>query len=129
MPAHRKPTATLEASGSIAHDPGRYKSRGSEPKPNGPLGPAPKHFDKAKKAIWRELSVTAPAHVLCAADRWTVEVLCTLMHKLRTGEISTGETSQLTILLGKLAMTPADRSKVSIAPETTHDDPWSTFLQ
>ena len=128
MPAHRKPTALLEASGSIYHDRKRHENRATEPKPSGPLGNAPKHFDAARKRIWKELAATAPPHVLTNADRWTVELLCTLMAKLRDGSISTGETSQLTILLGKLAMTPADRSKVNVtAPEINHDDPWSAF--
>jgi phage terminase small subunit len=127
MPAPRKPTALLRASGAIAHDPQRYRDRAAEPKPTGQLGNAPKHFGAIAKKIWRELAQIAPPDILTNADRWTVELLVTLMAKLRTGTISTGETSQLTILLGKLGMNPADRSKVQIATKPDPDDEWSAF--
>ena len=122
MPAHRKPTSLLRVSGALAHDPLRHANRTHEPKPSGPLGSAPKHLSREQRAIWKELALTAAPDVLTRSDRWTVELLVTLMGKLRAGTISTGETSQLTILLGKLAMTPADRSKVQVAPP---DDPQS----
>ena len=69
MPAHRKPTAVLQASGAIAKNPKRYVKRKSEPKPSGPLGEAPKHFNRALVPIWRELSLIAPPSVLTASDR------------------------------------------------------------
>ncbi len=126
MPAHRKATAVLKASGAIAKDPKRYKARGTEPVPAGPLGAAPKHFTKAEAAIWQELASMALPGVLSNSDRWAVELACGLMRKARSGSICTGEISQLTILLGKLGLTPADRSKVHGSKQEEKDE-WDSF--
>ncbi len=128
MPAHRKPTALLKGSGSFDHNRGRYADRLAEPPPTGPLGPPPKHFDKAHGGLWRELAAAAPPGVLTNSDRIAVELACCLLHQQRAGTASAAALAQLTTLLGKMGMTPADRNKVqAAAPQPAEDDPWSSF--
>ena len=128
MPAHRKPTALLKGTGSFDHNRGRYAARLTEPTPAGPLGPPPKHFDKAHGALWREIASAAAPRVLTSSDAWLVELACSLMHQQRAGTASAAGLSLLTTLLGKMGMTPADRSKVQAGPPKPEaDDPWSAF--
>ncbi len=128
MPAHRKPTALLKSSGSFDHNRSRYATRLGEPKPTGPLGAPPKHFDKEHAALWKELAQAAPPGVLTNSDRWLVELACSLMHQLRAGTASAAALAQLTTLLGKMGMSPADRNKVQAGPPKPEaDDPWAAF--
>lgn len=129
MPAHRKPTTLLEASGALAHDPKRHAHRVTEPKPTEALGPAPKHFTPAQKKIWKELVSIAPKGVLFHCDRWVVETACLLMERLRSSSFNTSDIAQLRSCLATLGMTPADRSRVSAANDDkqAQDDPVSLF--
>lgn len=121
MPTPKKPTNLLVLSGSVAHDPKRYANRTTEPKPTGVLGPAPKHFDAAHKLIWKEVIKSVPPGVLTNSDRIVVELTCRLTYKMRFGELTSSNAAQLVSCLSRLAMTPADRSRVNVTPG--HGDP------
>jgi len=118
----RKPSAMHELSGSFDAHPERKKARELEPKPDGPLGPAPSFFDpneytgKRLLAIWNEIIAEAPPGVLTISDRKHVELACRLMYRIRSSTAKSGDYSRLDALLGKMGMNPADRSKVSILP-------------
>ena len=116
----RTPTALLELRGSFKHDPKRKSQRIGEPKPSGPLGEAPPSFTPALIEIWLELIELAPTGVLGNADRWITELTCQLMLKFRTVGLIPGvgmtgaELNLLVSCLGRMGMTPSDRSKVGI---------------
>jgi len=123
MPKPRKPTELLAISGAIATNPARYASRMMEPTTSEAIGESPKAFPKAKKAIWDEIvSLVAPG-VLQSSDRIIVEVICHLVYDLRTGQSSVASIAQLRMALASLGMTPADRSRVSAAPQEPLNDP------
>ena len=119
----------LEATGALAHDAKRYAHRASEPKPTDPLGPAPKHFSKGQKAVWKEVATTAPSNVLKNTDRWVVELAAVLMTKIRSGNYTSSDVGHLRSCLASMGMTPADRSRVSASkPETNNTDEWSGLI-
>jgi hypothetical protein len=116
MPAPRVPTSLLEIRGAFEHNPERRKDRENEPKPTGSLGPAPRTFKKEEKKIWKELQEIVPPGVLTNADRWTVEIACVLMARQRAGTITSSDLGKLIALMSRMAMTPADRSRVGVEP-------------
>ena len=123
-----KPTALLEAAGAFRKDPARGLARQFEPRPTSPLGDPPPCFDPLQRDIWFELAAMAPAHVLTGCDRWLVEILCRLMARLRSGEIiKAAEYSLIFAGLGRMGLTPADRSKVMVPPDDAPqpDDPFA----
>jgi hypothetical protein len=127
MPARRKPTALLEASGAFDHNPSRRRDREGEPIPEGPLGDPPAEWaDGAAKgngryqtliAIWHELIAQAPFGVLSCMDRMHVEATCYLMHKIRrasagVGKATSGDYAQLNRNLSQMGLIPSERSRV-----------------
>jgi phage terminase small subunit len=119
MPTPRKPTAILDASGAFRKNPDR---RRVDPATTGDLGPPPRYFDKTQKKIWKELAEMAPVNVLANADRWCCELACVLMGQLRAGSLSVAQGAQLVSLLSRLGLTPADRSRVGVAPGPKKSD-------
>ena len=121
MARPRKPSALLELSGAFRKHPDRRRE--GEPKPKLALGAPPKSLDPEERLMWLELKRLAPAKVLTYADRWLVEICCRLMAKVRAEGIggrrgvSVGELSQLTIGLRQMGLTPADRSRITVAPD------------
>lgn len=112
----RQPTAKLELNGAFKKDPQRLRERGTEPVPSGELGDPPAYFDEKQKASWHELAADAPKGVLTNADRWVTEIASVLMARFRSPEgLKAGEFAQLTAVLAKLGMSPADRSRVGVA--------------
>ena len=116
MPAHRKPTNLLLINGSINHDKKRYANRTTEPKPKGKIGAPAKKLSSELKDAWKELVKLVPPGVLTSADRIILELTATLTVKMRSGLMSTGETTQLISCLARLGLTPADRSRVNVDP-------------
>lgn len=116
MSRPRTPTAVLEARGAYENHPERRVSREHEPQPTAGIGNAPKHFTAEQKKIWKEFVKIVPPGVLFNSDRWLLETLVVLKSREREGTISDTARSQMIACLGKLGMTPADRSKVSAVP-------------
>lgn len=115
MARPRKPTAVLELTGAFKKDPQR--KRDAEPKPSGPLGEEPLHFDEDLKAIWRELAAMVPARVLTISDRWLVELACRTMQQVRKGTALAAERNLLLSCLSRMGLTPADRAKIAVPQE------------
>ncbi len=76
------------------------------------LGGPPKSFTDEQKNLWREFAKVVPGGVATYADRWAVEIVVCTMAKFRAGTISGAERGQLTSLLSRFGLTPADRSRV-----------------
>lgn len=129
MSRPRKPTAALELSGALKHDPKRYADRADEPKPTASLGNAPPCLSPEEKKVWAELRRTV--FWLTNADRQAVEMLCELIVKRRSGTITAGERGVMMNLFVHFGMTPADRSKVQAAPKKPHGEApgegWAMF--
>jgi hypothetical protein len=112
----------MEMTGADVKHPERMAERAAQPKPEGPLGPPPTCFNPQSPSgaalieIWKELTAQVPPGVLTVSDRMHVELACRLMYRVRRLEAKSGDYSRLDILLGKMAMNPADRSKVNLAP-------------
>jgi hypothetical protein len=126
MPAIRKPIEILELNGSFKKDPNR-RPKGTRPTTTTPLGHPPAYFTKEEVACWRELGVMF-VQLLCQSDRWIVEAACLLMAKTRRREATSAETGRLMNCISLMGGTPADRSRVSVAP-TEDTDPFAEFMQ
>ncbi len=123
MGRSRKPTNLLVLNGSVDHDKKRYANRMTEPKPSGKLGAPPKHLPDEFIFLFMVVVISTPAGVLTSADRIIVELTARLTVKMRTGLISTGETTQLISCLSRLGLTPADRSRVNTDPSQVPNSP------
>lgn len=110
---------TADASGAMERNPQRYADRQNAPKPEGPLGDPPNHFDETQRDLWNEIVGTVPALVLTSADRLLVEVTTMLLGKLRMGIIKPVEIGHLRACLGSMGLTPADRTRVTKTDEPT----------
>ncbi|HWR36382.1 MAG TPA: hypothetical protein VN622_10985 [Clostridia bacterium] len=127
MARPRKPTAQLERSGAFKHDPQRARERENEPVPSGPLGDPPENLKELQVEIWNELSGQAAEGVLTVCDRMYLEITCGLMARHRAGELlKAAEYNLIISCLGKMGMTPADRSKIN-APTKQKQETESEF--
>lgn len=116
----RKSKSEMEMLGADVKHPERMDDRGDAPKPGGPLGDPPASFNPQSPSgaalieIWKELIAQVPPGVLTVSDRMHVELTCRLMLRVRTKEAKSGDYSRLDVMLGKMAMNPADRPKVNV---------------
>ena len=125
MGLNRTPTAILEARGSFINHKNRKDARAGEPVVTKKLGGPPKSCTDEQKKLWREFAKIVPVGVASYADRWAVEIVVCAMAKFRAGTITAGERSQLTSLLSRFGLTPADRSRVVATLAPKPDDEWS----
>jgi hypothetical protein len=73
-----------------------------------------------EKAAWHELAGLAAPGVLMCSDRWLVELCCATMVKIRKRGCDSVSRTELSLLvqgLGKMGLTPGDRSRVSPSPQ------------
>jgi hypothetical protein len=124
MGLNRTPTAILEARGSFIGHKNRKDARAGEPVVTKRLGSPPKTFTDERKKIWREFAKMVPEGVATYADHWAVEIVICAMAKFRAGTITGAETSQLTSLLSRFGLTPADRSRVVATLPSKVEDEW-----
>jgi len=66
-----------------------------------------------------------PTGIATYADRRAAEIVVCAMAKFRAGAISGAETAQLTSLLSRFGLTPADRSRVVATVAPKPEDEWS----
>ena len=132
MGRSRKTTAHHELNGSYDKHPERRVARALEPKPQGLLGAPPRCFtveggcsaytSERLIGIWNEIVAEVPPGVLTMSDRKHVELACRLLFRIRKDQAKSGDYSRLDVLLGKMGMNPADRSKVNIVPGSQATD-------
>ena len=124
----RLPTARLEMSGTLKDHPSHYALRKDEPRPKTPLGIAPKDLVPELVPFWNEIRrmLNCMPGVAVYTDRFTVERLCRLAFKMRNDTMSVAEGAQMLSYLGKLGLTPVDRSRIQVEAQQAkaHDD-WS----
>lgn len=98
--------------GAFKHDPQRKRV---DPDADGDIGSPPPYFNAQEIVAWDEIVKGAPIGVLTSADRQIVEVLSRLIAGCRENFIDfpVQKLARIESMLGKLGMTPADRSKVS----------------
>ena len=116
MARPRKPTELHALNGTLDHNPARFADRANEPKDDRPLGPPPDRMKPDERAAWMEIDRLAPW--LSGADRLAVEVAAALMASFRLAGVQytpPALLARLESMLGKLGLTPSDRSKVSAA--------------
>ena len=114
MPAVRKPTAVLSASGAFKNHPSR--SRDLEPNSGRGVGPSPAHMGESERKVWDELVGNCAAGVFQSSDRTLLEALSVLVAEFRENYRGFGgrKYDRMTNLLARCGMTPADRSKVTV---------------
>lgn len=126
----RKPTQLLALTGTLKTNPGRYANRANEPKADVPF-PAdpPAHLTPAQQKCWREIVDLCHPGVLCAADSLLVEHGAMVLWELRDRrwKVHPGMMLRLEVVLSKLGMTPADRSRVSVLKGKEKSNPYSEF--
>ncbi len=117
MSAPRKPTAILDARGAFIKNP--QLRREAEPTTDEPLGGPPERLSAELKTLWHELAAEILPGVAKRSDRTAFELLVKLTQRMRDNEqANTAEMTQLISLLGRFALTPADRSKVVVSTPT-----------
>lgn len=116
MARPRTPTNVLELRGAFKKNPDRARV---DPPTEAGLGAPPSYLNKAECHIWKEIESRAPAGVLTRSDRLAVEQMCYLVYRIRTqpDDVKVAERNLLRSYLGQFGMTPADRAKISAAPE------------
>jgi hypothetical protein len=123
MPALRKPTAVLEASGAFQHDPKRRRDH--EPDTGRGVGPPPDWLTEGERQAWDQLVADTAAGVWQSSDKAFLEQLARMLAKSREGPEVFG-TKSMTLFVSMLAragMTPADRSKVYVKPDGKEEKP------
>lgn len=126
MGVPKKPTALRELHGTA--DRNKQRNNPNEPVPTRGIGPAPEHLPAAMHAIWDEVVGAMYAGVLGEADRLALEAMVRLVYLMRTDfdEMTAAQLNQLTGLLARFGMTPADRTKI-VVPKGEKKNPFEGF--
>lgn len=114
MPAVRKPTSVLEASGAFDANPKRR--RANEPDTGRGIGPAPETLSENVRVVWDEIVGNCAAGVFQSSDRTMMEMLARLIAEFRENPGAFGGRKYQTLLalLARCGMTPSDRSRVFV---------------
>ncbi len=107
--------------------PERMRARDGEPEPVGEIGEPPEHMGSESRAAWVELVRRAHPGTLCAADRPFMEYAARVFAQIKAAErVDPRIGVRFESIIGRLGMTPADRSKVS-AIQPKGGDPLGEF--
>jgi hypothetical protein len=115
MSRPRTPTNVLTLKGAFGKHPERARARADEPQPHGEVGPAPKHLSVKERACFEEIVGMCPPGVLGASDRLVLEHGARILAQLRRNRtyVDTRLMTRFEAVLGRLGLTPADRSRVA----------------
>lgn len=111
--ARKLPASVLEAKGAFEKDPQRKRV---DPVATGDLGTAPAYFNEVQSGVWEELKAQLPVGLAKSADRCIFEIAVRLMDRFRREGLKSTELAQLINALGRLGMSPSDRSKCAVPP-------------
>jgi phage terminase small subunit len=113
------PSAVQDMKGAYKLHPERRNP--DEPKSDMPLGPAPAYLTKEEKAVWRELTKQLIPGVALHSDRLAFEALVRVASKMRNNfeKFTNANMSALISLCARFALTPSDRTKVSVSKPKT----------
>lgn len=120
----RKPVEMLEASGAFQKNPQRR--RPPAPKSNRPIGDTPTYLDEEEQRVFEELVADIPTGVTTAPDRYALGLLAMLETKKRRRTLTGYELSSLLKLFSLFGITPSDRSRIAIVPESD-SNPFDEF--
>jgi hypothetical protein len=125
----RKPSNVLELKGAFKKDPSRGVARANEPVALKEIGDAPAHLSPEVAACWVEIVGLAHKGVLCEVDRLIVEHTAHMLAHLRVMDWRAHPSILIRFeaCLGKLGMTPSDRSKVSAIKKDEQKNPYAEF--
>lgn len=129
MPRARTPTNVLELSGAFKKNPKRGRERADEPEPKAGIGPAPEWLGDAERKAWDYIVGCVMPGVLGDSDRVYLEVaaeLLALKRAVGVMEMESAKLNRLEMMLGKLGMNPADRSRVKGKP-VEKSNPFGSF--
>lgn len=128
MAKPRTPSNVLALKGAFAKNPSRGRDRADEPEPVGEIGDAPKHLTSEERACWVELVLLCPVGVLCVNDRPFMEYAARVFASVRApGPLDLKAGVRFEAIIGRLGMSPADRSKVSVIKKPAAADPYGEF--
>jgi len=129
MAPPRKPSNVLELKGSFKKDPKRGAARANEPVPVGEIGKPPAHLSESELVCWHEILKLCHAGSLCASDALVIEHGSRILSALRASEeyADTKLMVRFETVLGKLGLTPADRSKVQVVKAKEVENPFAKF--
>ena len=93
------------------------------------IGEAPDYFNDIERSLWDELVSQAHHNTLGINDRVAFELLVRLMYEMRYAfeGMSSAKLSQLTNMLGRFGLTPADRQRVVSGKPSKKDNPFGKF--
>jgi hypothetical protein len=127
----RYPTNVLNLRGAFKKHPERKAERENEPDPIGEIGNPPDHCPAEVAACWREIVGIAHKGTLCAGDRLVLEHGARILAHLRRNawDVNPAILVRWECFLGKLGMTPSDRSKVQVIKGHVKEaDPLDEFV-
>jgi len=129
MAPPRKPTNILALNGAFKRNPKRGAAREHEPVPVGEIGDAPAHLNESEKTCWADIVGMCHEGSLCAADSLVIEHGARILSALRSGEDYSDVRLMVRFecVLGKLGLTPADRSRVQIVKPKETVNPFAKF--
>lgn len=129
MAPPRKPTNVLALAGAFKRNPKRGAARANEPEPVGDVGEAPAHLNESERACWGDIVGMCHEGSLCRADRLVIEHGARILSALRasTEYTDTKLMVRFETVLGKLGLSPADRSKVGIIKPKETENPFAKF--
>lgn len=125
----RTPTAIHALKGTEQKHPDRMRERGSEPEPFGGVGPCPERLGPEVGEAWDYLVSCAAAGVLTSMDRVILSQASALLAVFWKSplEFEAKLHGRLETMLGRMGMTPSDRSKVVVAKDKKPDNPFAKF--
>lgn len=119
MANNRLPAQKAEITGAIAKNAGRFKDRKAPPRTR-PLGEPYKSMSDAEKQAWFEFSNELPW--LNSSHRALLQLACRLRARLNCDpDMGVNAMQAYSAILSKLAATPVDETKVSVAGEENAD--------
>ena len=117
MPRRRKTTEEHKRTGADKKNPQRFADRENEPTDLKPLGPPSASLNKQQKDAWKEIVSNSHPGTLCSADRLLMEMASRMLVAIRTEtKVNAAMYMRFQMFLSEMGMTPAARSKVSVAP-------------
>lgn len=117
MPRPKVPSEIAAITGYRKSHPSRFNDR--EPRPSAGIGEYPKNPAMDAAGCWNEIVDNACPHVLSCADRYCVEIAAHLMAEFRQSptEFTAARLTVLERCLGKMGMSPVDRTRVVAVTE------------
>ena len=117
MARPRKPTAQLELVGAFKKNPQR--SRGNEPVSNEDVLLPPFPLDDDAMEAWEFLVAHSAPGVLTGMDSAFLAITARCLGAVWKGDVNVTDSAKVGAMLGKLGMTPSERSRVVVPKKET----------